>query len=263
MAALPLRITPIYQLAGVPGGDAKRVQQQLVPAAIKVLQKYIKVQRPVSGSVLKVDASFAEGQQGCLVSRTDASIATSMQNSDLVLYITSEDNMCLPGMIAMASACDIDEDTKRPILGSLNVCSSPLDDLHNMQPASAAEATAAGRLVEVLVHEMIHVLGFGSTHYQHWMGPDGKLYGEKNLVKQVGNRPYLATPKVAAVARAYFGCSSLPGAPLENEGPSFSAISHFEYRLLQRELMTPARPIDRSRTRLSAFTLAVLEDTGW
>jgi hypothetical protein len=34
-------------------------------------------------------------------------------------------------------------------------------------------------------------------------------------------------------------------------------------RLLQRELMGPARPIDRSRTRLSAFTLAALEDTGW
>jgi hypothetical protein len=34
-------------------------------------------------------------------------------------------------------------------------------------------------------------------------------------------------------------------------------------RLLQRELMGPARPIDRSRTRLSPFTLAALEDTGW
>lgn len=31
----------------------------------------------------------------------------------------------------------------------------------------------------------------------------------------------------------------------------------------QRELMSPARPIDRSRARLSAFTLAALEDSGW
>jgi hypothetical protein len=27
--------------------------------------------------------------------------------------------------------------------------------------------------------------------------------------------------------------------------------------------MSPARPIDRSRARLSAFTLAALEDSGW
>jgi hypothetical protein len=47
---------------------------------------------------------------------------------------------------------------------------------------------------------------------------------------QVGGRPYLATPKVTAYARKFFGCDRLPGAPLENEGPSFSATSHFEYR---------------------------------
>lgn len=28
-------------------------------------------------------------------------------------------------------------------------------------------------------------------------------------------------------------------------------------------MMSPARPIDRSRARLSAFTLAALEDSGW
>lgn len=31
----------------------------------------------------------------------------------------------------------------------------------------------------------------------------------------------------------------------------------------QRELMSAARPIDRSRARLSPFTLAALEDSGW
>jgi hypothetical protein len=50
------------------------------------------------------------------------------------------------------------------------------------------------------------------------------------VLLQVGGRPYLATPKVTAYARKFFACDKLPGAPLEDEGPSFSATSHFEYR---------------------------------
>jgi leishmanolysin len=92
---------------------------------------------------------------------------------------------------------------------------------------------AMGRLVEVLVHEIIHVLGFGATHYEDWRGPDGKPYGRDKVIVKKDGRPYLATPKVTKVAREFFGCDSLPGAPLENEGPSFSAWSHFKYRLLQ------------------------------
>jgi hypothetical protein len=61
-------------------------------------------------------------------------------------------------MIAIASACDVDPVTKRPVLGGLNVCSGALGGLRDVAAGSEAEATALGRLVEVLVHEMVHVL---------------------------------------------------------------------------------------------------------
>jgi len=48
------------------------------------------------------------------------------KSNDLALYITSQGTGCLSGMIAVASACEVDPDTKRPILGSLNVCPSAL-----------------------------------------------------------------------------------------------------------------------------------------
>eukprot|EP00775_Hariotina_reticulata_P002162 gene2162-2480_t len=145
--------------------------------------------------------------------------AASVGNTDLVLLITADDNGCLPGMIAIASACDVDPSTKRPVLGALNVCPGALEGLRGLNPGSEAEATALGRMVEVLVHEMVHVLGFGSNHYEDWRGPDGKVYGRGNVIQNVRQ-----------VARNYFSCPSLPGAPLENEGPSFSSISHFEFR---------------------------------
>lgn len=40
------------------------------------------------------------------------------------------------------------------------------------------------------------MLGFGSTHYEDWRGPDGKLYGRANVIVNKDGRPYLATPKV-------------------------------------------------------------------
>lgn len=64
-----------------------------------------------------------------------------------------------------------------------------------------------GRLVEVLVHEIIHVLGFGSNHYDDWRGPDGKPYGRKNVIVSQGGRPYLATPKVTKVGVLIRECS--------------------------------------------------------
>lgn len=38
-----LRIGPVYQLGGIGNRDAQRIEKQLVPAAIKVLQKFLKV----------------------------------------------------------------------------------------------------------------------------------------------------------------------------------------------------------------------------
>jgi hypothetical protein len=55
-----LRIGPVYQLKGVQGRDAQRIEQQLVPAAIKVLQKYIKV-----GEELRQQQQQQQQQQQC------------------------------------------------------------------------------------------------------------------------------------------------------------------------------------------------------
>lgn len=81
-----------------------------------------------------------------------------VKDTDLLMYITSDNNTCLPGMIAMATACDVDPITKRPILGSMNICGDALAGLSALKVGSDAEATALGRVVEVLVHESVHVL---------------------------------------------------------------------------------------------------------
>ena len=48
----------------------------------------------------------------------------------------------------------------------------------------------------------------------------------------------LITPKVIAAAREHFGCSTINGVYLENEGDSGSAGAHFEKVHYGNELMT-------------------------
>lgn len=70
---------------------------------------------------------------------------------------------------------------------------------------------------------------------------------------------FLVTPRLAAFARDYYACPSLPGAPAD----AFSEGSHWRQANVNHELMQPASAEDSQRKRISAFTLNFLEDTGW
>ena len=71
---------------------------------------------------------------------------------------------------------------------------------------------------------------------------------------------YLNLPSLTSRLRDYFDCPTLEGAYLENQGGSASIGSHFERRIFFNEYMTASSIKD---SRLSEFTLAALEGTGW
>lgn len=50
----------------------------------------------------------------------------------------------------------------------------------------------------------------------------------------------IVTPKVVEKAREHFGCSTLDGAELEDEGGTGTAGSHWESRTLQAQPPSPA-----------------------
>jgi hypothetical protein len=96
------------------------------------------------------------------VAPTAAAAATAPVH--LELLVTADTSACLPGMVAAASACDVDKASGRPILGVINICPAALGSLGSLTAAAArtgataAEQEAVGRLVEALVHECVHVL---------------------------------------------------------------------------------------------------------
>jgi len=68
------------------------------------------------------------------------------------------------------------------------------------------------------------------------------------------------TPNLLAYAKFYYGCDSITGIPLEDDGGSGSAGAHWERSLLGDEAMTASSIYEPKYT---AFTMSLLADSGW
>ncbi|GBF98931.1 leishmanolysin-like peptidase [Raphidocelis subcapitata] len=242
----PIRIKTEFQLSKAPDAAARLIRDSIVPTAVAALAKYVRVKR---GGPAGPPAKPFNGRQSCLAEAPATPPNPEKDGYDLLLYVTADGSRCFDGMIAMSAACDVDPATGRPVIGSLNICPQSLP------------TTSRGQVLDSVVHEAVHVLGFSPSHYPDWRGADGQRYAQPVVYN--GRAPFLATPKVAAEARRQFGCATAPGAPLETEGMGMSSLAHWEYRNTQHELMTAARPLDRQRAVMSRLTLAALEDSGW
>ena len=189
-------------------------------------------------------------------------------SADLVLYVTSASGgvaSCgaavassstagTPGasalLAAAGGACETDTKSGRPVAGAINLCPGRV-----AAALSSADAWSADLLTDFL-HEMMHVRAFSEGLYRFFpsdgagiaTGPDGGLL--------------VSSPAVLSVARQHFGCPTLRGVPLETEGGSGTARTHWRLRALNNELMA-GTVITGQRPRLSNFTLAFLQDTGW
>lgn len=65
-----LRIGPVFQLSGIGGNEARRIEKQLVPAAIKVLQKYLQVSQQHQRDCIEgVGGDGDEGGRGAAMTR--------------------------------------------------------------------------------------------------------------------------------------------------------------------------------------------------
>jgi len=105
----------------------------------------------------------------------------------------------------------------------------------------------------VFIHELMHVMGFSNYFFslQNILGY-AKIGGQ--------DREALVSDGVVNYAKEYFGCNEIVGVPLENDGGSGSAGSHFEKTMFPSEVMNPQVAYPAT---ISMFTVKVLEDLGW
>lgn len=114
------------------------------------------------------------------------------------------------------------------------------------------------------MHELTHALGFSSGLLKYYVDGNMNKRGKDNVVTtntyKSDDSTMIISPRVVQLARKYFNCNNLRGIPLENQGGSGTAGSHWERAVLGNEAMTGSEIAD---ARYSMFTLAFLEDSGW
>lgn len=103
-------------------------------------------------------------------------------------------------------------------------------------------------LRNVFLHEVMHLLAFSRTLYDHFPSQFVRLV-EDHFVIQSGS--------TMSSFRDHLDCGTLGKLPVENQ---IQNGCHFEKTLFGHELMTPNIT---ARSVLSKFTLLFLEDTGW
>lgn len=177
---------------------------------------------------------------------------------DLIVYVQIRVIDGQGGALASAAPCVVRSGSALTVLGHIQLDQADLDYLHS-----------AGQLVPVLVHELLHVLGFGTL----WENPpfDPELLQEPSN----GANPRSSTGSndahfVGSVAAAAFGAMGGDAytrgqiVPVENDGfwyGSGSLDAHWRESVFVNELMTPE--INPGDNPLSALTIAQFEDLGY
>ena len=175
-------------------------------------------------------------------------------NYDYVLlarFMVETDNIPI-GVLAGAMPILLEGETKRPIAGLLLISnSSKYFEKDNVEYYFS----------NVFIHELTHAFGFLADAFQYFPG------GEQNSIfSRIDSndiiRSFVKTKRVVEFAKKYYGCDSIEGVEVENQGiGGGQAGSHWEGRILFGEYMTSENYEDE--VIISEFTLALLEDSGW
>ena len=128
--------------------------------------------------------------------------------------------------------------------------SLPYRGIMEFDSADLGTMETGGYLLPVIMHEMGHVIGFGT------------IWGNLGLLAGAGtNNPRFTGPLATAEYNAVFGASE-SGVPVENTGGAGTRNSHWRESVFDNELMTGW--INRGRPNLlSRVTVASIADLGY
>jgi len=144
-------------------------------------------------------------------------------------------------ILGQAGPCFIRSTSKLPVLGHMMFDSADLDALE-----------AQGRLEYVILHEMMHVIGFGT------------IWTELGLLSGAGtDDPFFTGPAARANLASLNGGSFYTGTPVpvEATGGAGTRDSHWRETVFNHELMTGF--LDSGVNPLSATTIGSFQDLGY
>ena len=210
-----------------------------INATLKIFSELIKVKRSHKIAIGNPNSCYK------LITDYNKIITTGVDYD--VILIPIIDSTLEEGIDAAAAACYVDLEDKRPIMGFV---------LLN-QKYSYNKINAKDFLTMLLLHEITHILVFSDDLFDYY-----QYSGNITTTKVINgvNRTLLITSTVRDVAAQHFGCSSITGIELENQGGEGSIGSHWEARVMLGDYMIST---DYPEIVISDISLALFKDSGW
>ena len=158
--------------------------------------------------------------------------------NDIIIF-PEFDSTLSSSTIAAAGACLISEENFQPFGGVLYINPNINFNLRNVDYY----------MKNILLHEITHVLVFSPY-----------IFENLHLNRTINGMSYIISKNVVTQAQKHFDCNSLIGVPLENQGGTGSAGSHWESRYMLGDYMVST---DFPDSAISDITLALFEDSGF
>ena len=224
------------------------IEYELMPPVIDYFQSALKIKRP-----LKTPITVPKTQEKICGKPTPEIFHTTGASADLSLIVVNE-TLINSTCVATAYTCHRTQ-SGRPVIGRLmfNGIALPLPEGNHL---------VHERNMNLAIHEMMHLLGFHIPSYKFFIDENGNP--RENHFRETSingeNRMIMDVEPLTQRLRKHFGCPSIPGMLLENDGGAGTRNAHFERRLFLYEIMTSGVLYGQ---RISEFSLALLEGTGW
>jgi hypothetical protein len=156
---------------------------------------------------------------------------------DLLIFAQFDSIDGVGGVLGQAGPCYIRNDNSLPVMGYLQ-----------LDAADLAQMELTGTLNDVVLHEIGHILGFGT------------IWGSLGLISGAGSADPAFTGVSAITAYTSAGGTGAT-VPVENTGSSGTRDGHWRESMLRNELMTGY--LSALSNPLSAITIASLQDMGY
>ena len=218
------------------------------------LQLFTKQAQPMVDSNFKIDLRFTGGLsasqrsvfelakarwQEIITGDLPAVVVDGEEIDDLVIEASGEAIDGEGRVLGQAGPTHVRSDSQLPCKG---IMAFDVADLADME--------ANGSLVDVIIHEMGHVIGLGT------------IWHDKGLVAGANtNNPEFTGAHCKSVYASLRGEAQPKNVPLENTGGAGTAEGHWREVTFDNELMTGF--IDPGENPLSRLTIAALQDLGY
>ena len=236
----PIRIMADYSNLRAISGVSEATIEQVKTLIDETCNEFSKILRVVYLNT-RLDISEDDIKYSCEIDNIGNGFQNYFLFSDLVIFPTFDPTLST-STLAAAGMCMYLTENNKPIFGVLLINPN----------LSFSKKNTDLYMKNLFFHELTHVLMFSPDIFSNLGMMTTRIF-DGSFVS------FINSPKVLTAARQHFNCTSLNGVPLENQGGTGTAGSHWESRYMLGDYMISSDYFDNV---ISDITLALFEDSG-